>query len=285
VNQTFEPEWTFSVPIFGTVFSVQFADLDGDGVFEVLVNRYHFSATRSLGMIGFILEQKSGQPTVWIDNVGEIMLAVDDTGAGIKRTLWTQRFSPEKFFTQGQADRVAVKDGKLVTLGPVRVPETFRATGAVFSNINGKTSGRTLAYIDAFQRLRVAAASEELWSSTSAVGGGGLKIEVAQTYQTGRGARSIFVYTEPMPLAADLDGDGIDEILVPQNQQAGMLAVVYKGPAGFRVQSVNSGFEGTITAFGAVTGETPTLIVSVVRFSNMLKTEGETQIIITLPTD
>ena len=285
VNQAFEPEWTYSVPIFGTVFSVQLADLDGDGVFEVLVNRYHFSASRSLGMVGFILEQKSGKPTVWIDNVGEIMLAVDETGGGVKRTLWTQKFSPEKFFTAGQADRMAIKDGKLVTVGPVRVPDTFRATGAVFSNINGKTGGRTLAFIDVFQRLRITSGSEELWSSSSAVGGGGLKLEVAQTNQTGRGARSIFVFTEPMPLAADLDGDGIDEILVPQNQHEGMMAVVYKGPAGYRVQSINSGFEGTLTAFGAVPGETPTLVVSVVRFSNMLKTEGETQIIITLPTD
>src|SRR5262249_49105711 len=176
-------------------------------------------------------------------------------------------------------------DGKLVTVGSVRVPDTFRATGAVFSNINGKEGGRTLAYIDVFQRLRITSGAEEIWSSSSAVGGGGMKLEVAQTNQTGRGARSIFVYTEPMPLAADLDGDGIDEILVPQNQQEGMIAVVYKGPAGFRVQSINSGFEGTLTAFGAVPGESPTLIVSVVRFSNFLKTEGESQIIITLPTD
>jgi len=285
VNQAFEPDWTYTIPTFGTVISVQFADLDGDGILEVLVNRYHFSAVRSFGMMGFILEQKSGRPTVWIDNVNAIMLAVDETGGGVKKTLWTQRFSPEKFFTVGQADRVAVKDGKLVTVGSVRVPDTFRATGAIFSNINGKTNPRTLAFIDAYQRLRVASADEEMWRSTSAVGGGGIKLEVAQTNDLGRGAKSIFVYTEPMPLAVDLDGDGVDEILVPQNQHEGMLAVIFKGPAGFRVQSINSGFEGTITAFGAVPGETPMLVASVVRYSNILKSEGETQIIITLPTD
>ena len=76
-----------------------------------------------------------------------------------------------------------------------------------------------------------------------------------------------------------------DEILVPQNQTAGMLAVVYKGPAGYRLQSVNSGFEGTITAFGAVPGDTPVLVAAVVRYTGTLTAEGETQIIITLPTD
>src|SRR4029079_10229458 len=127
----------------------------------------------------------------------------------------------------------------------------------------------------------------EVWRSSTAVGGGGIKLEVGQA-NISRGGRSIFVYTETMPLVVDLDGDGVEEIVVPQNQHEGMLAIVYKGPAGFRVQTINSGFEGTITAFAAVPGPdstTPTLVASVVRYSNMLKTEGETQIIITLPID
>ena len=87
---------------------------------------------------------------------------------------------------------------------------------------------------------------------------------------------------EPMPLAVDLDGDGVEEIIVPQNQVEGHLAVVFRGPAGYRLQSINSGFEGTITGLGAIPGEDPpTLIVAVVRFSNFAKTAGETQIIMT----
>jgi hypothetical protein len=285
VNQAFEPDWTYSVPTFGYVTSIQLADLDGDGVFEVVVNRYMYSSTRTVGMIGFILEQTSGRPRVWVDNIGDIMLAVDDTGAGIKKTLWTQRFSSEAFFTMGQAEHVVVKEGKLVSLGPVRVADTFRPTGAAFSNVNGKTAARTLSYIDAYQRLRITNGQEELWRSTSAVGGGGMKLEVPQYRLGPRNDKSVFVYTEPTPVPIDLDGDGIDEILVPQNQNDGMLAVIYKGPAGYRLQSVSSGFEGTITAFGAVPGDSPTLVAAVVRFTNIMKTEGETQIIITLPTD
>lgn len=287
VNHAFEPEWTYTVPAFGTVFSVQFADLDGDGVLEVVVNRYHYSPTRSFGMMGFILEQTTGKPRVWVDNISEIMLAVDDTGTGLKRTLWTQRFSPEKFYTTGQAARATVKDGKLVTLDSVRVPDNFRPTGATFSTINGKGNVRTLAYIDEYQRLRIVAGHDEVWRSGTVLGGGGVKLEVGLP-NISRGGRSIFVHTEPMPLPVDLDGDGVDEIVVPQNEHEGMLAIVYKGPAGFRVQSINSGFEGTITAFGAVPGTdstTPTLVAAVVRYRNMTKTEGETQIIITLPTD
>ena len=67
----------------------------------------------------------------------------------------------------------------------------------------------------------------------------------------------------------------------------GLLAVVFKGPAGFRVQSINSGFEGGITCLGAYKTEDasqPTIIASVVRFSTvLLKGFGETQIIMTVP--
>jgi hypothetical protein len=87
-----------------------------------------------------------------------------------------------------------------------------------------------------------------------------------------------------MPLAVDLDGDGVEEIVVPQNQVSGRLAVVFKGPAGYRFQSVNSGFEGTITGLGAIPGDpTPSLIVAVTRYYGVISNAGDTQIIMTLP--
>ena len=109
-----------------------------------------------------------------------------------------------------------------------------------------------------------------------------MKLEVMT--QNERGGRSYIYTSEPPPLAVDLDGDGIDEIVVPQNQLPGRLAVIYKGPAGYRFQTVNSGFEGTVTALGAIPGDSaPTLVIAVVRYQNWLNTMGETQIIVTTP--
>jgi hypothetical protein len=96
-----------------------------------------------------------------------------------------------------------------------------------------------------------------------------------------------------VPVSIDLDGDGIEEIVVPQNTiREGLLAVVFKGPAGIRLQSVESGFEGAITALGAFLTEDsnqPTLVAAVVRFQGFLQTylkrSGETQIIMTVPQD
>jgi len=168
----------------------------------------------------------------------------------------------------------------------VRVPSAFRPMGAAFSNINGKDS-RALAYVDRSNRLQIIADGQELWRSSTSVGGGYMTIE-HEVYDV-RGGRSFFYKIEPTPLAVDLDGDGIDEIVVPQNLvREGMLAVVFRGPAGFRLQSIDSGFEGGITALGAYKTEEsiqPTLIISVVRFSNLLRTSGETQLIMTVPQD
>lgn len=280
VDRVLTPEWTYAAGAVGRIISVQLADLDGDGVLEVVANRYH--PQQNIGLTSLILATKDGKASVVVQDVPRILFAVDATGEGVKRTLWAQRFTPDGFFTKGQAERYALRAGALVLDGSVRVPSNFRATGAAMSNVVGK-GPRALAFIDEYNRLRIGFEAEETWRSSTPVGGGGyLKVEVLRYPE--RGGRSYFYSMEPMPLAVDLDGDGIDEIVVPQNQTPGTLAVVFRGPAGFRLQSVNSGFEGTITGLGAIPGEgTPGLIAAVVRFSGIFGTSGQTQIIMTVP--
>jgi hypothetical protein len=282
VERALEPEWTydnrFTKP--GRIMSVQLADLDGDGVFEVVANRYH--PDPQILLTSFIVGVRNGKPAEILSDGTEFLYAFDADGTGIKRTLWSQGFSAETFFRKGHAVRKVLKADKLVPDGSVRVPATFRATGATMANIAGKAPGpRSLVFIDEHNRLRVSLEFEETFRSSSPVGGGGyLKVEMLKRIE--RGGRSEFFNFEPMPLAVDLDGDGVDEIVVPQNQLDGHLAIVFRGPAGYRLQSINSGFEGTITALGAIPGDNPpTLIAAVVRFNNFLRSAGETQIIMT----
>jgi hypothetical protein len=284
VNQKIEPEWTKSVRSLGKVFSLQLADLNGDGQLEVIGNRY---APR-VGLNAFVLETKDGKPSFAIEYVTDFLFAVDLKGEGVKQTLWMQRYSPEDFFTLGQADQMTLKDGKLTTDKTVRVPGTFRPMGAAFSNVMGKDT-RSLALIDEFNRLQIVNEGEELWRSSTQVGGGYQTVELVGAVRSSRMDRSKFFKMEPTPLAVDLDGDGIDELIVPQNLvREGLLEVVFKGPAGFRLQSINSGFEGGITCLGAFKTEDssqPTIIAAVVRFNGLVKSfgGGETQIIMTVP--
>lgn len=285
VDQKVEPEWSQSVRTLGRVFSLQLADLDGDGILEVIGNRY----APGSGLNGFVVSVKNGKPAMLIEYISDFLFAVDLKGEGVKQTLWTQRFSSENFFTPGQADQMMLKNGKLVSDKSVRVPTSFRPMGAAFSNVMGKDT-RALAIVDEYSRLQIATEGEELWRSSTSVGGGYQTVELVGATRSSRTDRSKFFKIEPTPLAVDLDGDGIDELIVPQNVvREGLLAVVFKGPAGFRLQSINSGFEGGITCLGAYKTEDatqPTIIAAVVRFNGLLlKVGGETQIIMTVPQD
>ncbi len=283
VGLKFEPEWSMSVRSLGRVFSVYFVDLDGDGIFEVVGNRHDPKS----GLNSFIVGVKDGKPRYLADSIEEFLFPVDIKGDGYKQTVWTQRFSKEKFFSQGQAEQMAWKNGKLVTDKAVRVHPAFRPMGAVFSNMNGKDSSRALAFVDEFNRLQIAVESEDIWRSGTAVGGGSMTLEQETGQVTSRVMRSAFYKIEPTPLAIDLDGDGVDEVIVPQNiVKEGLIAIVFKGPAGFRLQSIDTGFEGTITALGGFKTDDvtqPTIIATVVRYKNILKTAAETQIIMTVP--
>jgi hypothetical protein len=279
VNRVLEPDWTFSQFAIGKIISVQFADVTGDGTLSVVANRFD----TKVGMNSFIVGLRNGKPTALIDQIDFILFAFDEAGTGVNQTIWAQRYEEETFFHKGYADKMVVRNGSLVKESRAPAPEHFRATGATFSNIAGKTS-RGVAFIDPQNRLRVNSGTEEIWRSSTAVGGGGQKIEVMRYLE--RGGRSFFYQFEPSPLAVDLDGDGMQEIVVPQNKdENGVIAVVYRTAAGIRFQQVNSGFEGIIGGFGAIPsddGGPPTLITSVIRYHSLLKAGGQTQIIMTV---
>jgi hypothetical protein len=283
VGLKFEPEWSMSVRSLGRVFSVYFVDLDGDGVFEVVGNRHDPKS----GLNSFIVGVKDGKPRYLEDSIEEFLFPVDIKGDGYKQTVWTQRFSREKFFSQGQAEQMAWKNGKLVKDKTIKVHQAFRPMGAVFSNMNGKDSSRVLAFIDEYNRLQMSVEGEDLWRSGTAVGGTNITLEQETGQVTSRVMRTAFYKIEPTPLAIDLDGDGVDEVIVPQTiVKEGLLAIIFKGPAGFRLQSIDTGFEGSITALGGFKTDDatqPTIIATVVRYKNILKTAAETQVIMTVP--
>jgi hypothetical protein len=282
VERALEPEWTyddrFATP--GRIISVHLADLDSDGVFEVVANRYH--PDPNILLTSFILGTKDGKPVTLLKNGNDILWAVDADGSGVKKTLWAQGFTRESFFKKGEAYKVTLNGDRIVRDVAVRVPNTFRATGATLASIVGKDT-RALVFVDEYQRLRVSVGAEDTWRSSSPVGGGNfMKLELLKSGTTSRSPRTEFINIEPVPVAVDLDGDGIEEVVVPQNQLEGHLGILFRGPAGYRFQSINSGFEGTITALGAIPGENPpTLIAAVVRWTTFLKGGGETQLIMT----
>jgi hypothetical protein len=278
-NLTLEPEWTYDRRSVGSILTVQFADLNADGVLEVVVNRQDYKA----GMLSYILTTEAGRPAVIVNDLPMMMLAVDENGDGVNRTLFTQKYSDQTFWTKGAVTRYVLKDRDVAPAGTVQVDYDFRVAGAAFSNIGGKDL-RVLAFVDESQRLKLVAGGQEVWRSQTSVGGGlaqaRLQIPMLQTFVDKH------FKIEPNPLPVDLDGDGVQEIVVPINQdESGRMAVVFKGPVGYRVQVVSSGFEGMVTGLGAIPGDgNPSLIAAVVKRTGIFfKAGGDTQLIMTVP--
>lgn len=277
-NQVLEPEWTHDKSMVGRILSVQLAELNGDGVLDVVVNRQDYKA----GMLSYILTTRNGKAGFLAEDVPLLLLAVDEQGDEVNRGLWGQRYSDQTFWTRGTATRYVVKGDDVVSTGRVIVNDGFRPTGATFSNITGKD--RVLAFVDEQSRLKITSPTgQELWRSQTAVGGGlaqgQIQVPMLQTVV------DKFFKIEPNVIAVDLDGDGVQELVVPVNEnEAGRMAVVFRGPAGFRIQIVNSGFEGLVTGLGAIPGEGgPSLLAAVVRRTGMFGSSGTTQIIMTVP--
>jgi hypothetical protein len=279
-NQTLTAEWTYSRLMVGSILSVQLADLNGDGVLDVVVNRQDHKT----GMLSYILTTRNDKPVLLAEDIPFILLAVDEKGEGSRTALWGQAYSEEKFYGKGGAKRYTLneKAKDIVAAGPAAVNPQFRALGVTFSNIAGKDQ-RVMAFVDERSRLVIAQGAVEMWRSLTPVGGGGLaKAHLRDSVFNTQVDK--FYTIEPHPVAVDLDGDGVDEIVVPVNQdEAGRMAVIFKGPAGFRMQVVNSGFEGMVTGLGAIAndGGYPALLATVVKRTGLLKDSGETQLIMT----
>jgi hypothetical protein len=278
-NQVLEPEWTHDKLMAGRILSVQFAELTGDDTLEVVVNRQDVK----VGMLSYILTTSAGRPALLAEDIPVLLLAMDEKGEGVPRSLWGQRYDPEKIWAKGGFSRYVLKDHDVAAAGRVLVNDDLRVPSARFSNITGKEQ-RAVAFVDEQNRLKITTADgQELWRSLTVVGGG---LAMAQTrvpmLQT---LVDKFFKVEPAPVSVDLDGDGVEEIVVPINQdESGRMAVVFRGPAGYRMQVVSSGFEGLVTGLGAIPGEGgPSLVAAVLRRTGIWRNQGDTQIIMTVP--
>jgi hypothetical protein len=285
LDEQLVPIATFTPSQPGTLLSVQLLRLDSPKAIGVLVNRQG----SDLLMDSFILALQGGQLVVWQKHLYDILLAMDTDGDGVNDSVWSQpQDEGTTFFRQGTARQFVPTNGGLKRRGKLKLPGAFRATGATLARLHAEEP-RNLIFVDQLSRLRVYRGKEQLWKSGNKVGGGYIYAEVADQSSRDPVLRRS-VYIEPLPVPIDIDGNGIDEVLVPRNlsilgiipgldlYSGGEVALLHEASYGLTLSPISPQFNGVIAGLAALPGRPPSVLIALAELKGPFKQGGTTKI-------
>ena len=267
----------------GTLLSAQLVRL-GDGQTPgVVVNRY--SPNRG-GMDSFFLVLEGRQLVRQQKALPDILLAVDTDGDGVNESLWGQRFDGKDFFRPGQVRQYELRNGRLKRQRKLALPGGFRATGAALARL-GASGNRQLVFVNERHSLQVYDGKTRRWASPANVGGSYVSATLELIRAAGIFEQEQFDF-EAIPAVVDFDGDGIDEVLVPQNQgsfgvvpnlnlySGGHVVLMRQTPQGFTLSPISPGFDGLVSGVAVLKGRTPGILVAVSKREGVLKQRKQT---------
>ena len=267
----------------GTLLSAQLVRLGPEQTPGIVVNR--FSATRG-GMDSFLLALRDRRLVRLQKALPDILLAVDTDGDGVNESLWGQRFDSKDFFRPGQVRTYELRNGRWKRQRKVVLPASFRATGAALAQLEAD-GNRQLVFVDGSHSLQVYDGKSKRWTSPADVGGSYVFATLGIIRAAGIFEQQQFDF-EVIPAVVDLDGDGIDEVLVAQNQGSlgivpnlnlyggGHVVLMRRTPNGYRLSPVSPGFDGVVSGVAVLKGRTPGILVAVSRREGVLKQKRQT---------
>lgn len=267
----------------GTLLSAQLVRL-GDGQTPgVVVNRY---SPRRRGMDSFFLALQGNRLVRQQKGLPDILLAVDTDGDGVNESVWGQGFDNRDFFRRGQVREYELRNGRLKRQRNLSLPGGFRATGAALAQL-GAPGNRQLVFVDERHNVQVYDGKTRRWKSRANVGGSYVFAALDIRLSPSVADQAQFDF-EAIPAVADFDGDGIDEVLVPQNQSqlgvvpnlnlysGGHVVLMRQTPQGFTLSSISPEFDGVVSGVAVLKGRTPGILVAVSKREGVLKQRKQT---------
>ena len=267
----------------GTLLSAQLVRL-GDGQTPgVVVNRY---SPNRRGMDSFFLALQGNQLVRQQKGLSDILLAVDADGDGVNESIWGQLFDGKDFFRRGQVRQYELRNGRLKRQRKLSLPGGFRATGAALAQL-GAPGNRQLVFVDERHNLQVYDGKTRRWKSPTDVGGSYVFAALEIRYSPRVADQAQFDF-EAIPAVADFDGDGVDEVLVPQNQSrlgvvpnlnlysGGRVVLMRQTPQGFTLSPVSPEFDGLVSGVAVLRGRTPGILVAVSKREGVLRKRKQT---------
>ncbi len=273
----------------GRFISAQLVQLDAGSPLGIVVN--HQVNTEDLD--SFVLALQGQRLTHWQKHIDETLLAVDGDGDGVNDRIWGQPLDYEVLFRRDAVREYVPGNGKLQFQKNRKVPYPFRATGAALVRSGaGTKAGYDLVFVDERNRLRIYRGKEKLWESADFVGGSYAEARLGQGGEydilIGKIITNSFAF-EAIPEAVDVDGDGIDEVLVIRNGASlggaipnrtrfatGDVALLQTGPYGYKLTPVSPRFDGMVSGVSVVPNPTPGILLAITKRRGILGRKKET---------
>ena len=267
----------------GTLLSAQLVRLGDAQTLGVVVNRY---SPRRRGMDSFFLALQGNRLVRQQKGLSDILLAVDTDGDGVSESVWGQVFDNKDFFRRGQVREYGLRNGRLKRQRKLPLPVGFRATGAALAQL-GAPGNRQLVFVDERHNVQVYDGKTRRWKSRVNVGGSYVFAILKAIPAAGNVEQKQFDF-EAIPAVMDFDGDGIDEVLVPQNQSqlgvvpnlnlysGGHVVLMRQTPQGFTLSSISPEFDGVVSGVAVLKGRTPGILVAVSKREGVLKQKKQT---------
>ena len=278
----------------GHFMSAQLVQLDAGSSVGIVVN--YQVGTESIE--SFVLALQGQKLVYWQKRIYETLLAVDHNGDGTNDRIWGQPFDETRFFFRETVHEYLPGNGQLQLQTNLKVPYTFRATGAALAGLGaGAETERHLVLIDERNHLQVYRGKDKLWQSSDFVGGSYAQAQLPQggemDVQIGELLMNAFPF-EPIPEAVDVDGDGVDEVLVIRNgvslggvmpnrtwYTTGDVALLRAGPYGYTLSPVSPQFDGMVSGVSVVPSPTPGILIAISKRQGVLGRQQQTLIFLT----
>jgi hypothetical protein len=241
----------------------------------------------------FILTLQGQRLVVWREHLDDILLAVDTDGDGVKESLWGQPFDQRGFFRRGLIRQYTVTSDALELQANLTVPQAFRATGATLARFS-PDAPRHLVFVDSGHHLQVYHGEEALWRSREEVGGGSIAADLERMVNRDPSRESFFF--ESIPATVDVDGDGVEEVLLARNAEflggfvpnlnqysGGDIFLLRKERYGFNLTPVSPEFNGIVSGVAVLPGSPRIIALAITRKKGFLKGAETTVFLSRLP--
>ncbi len=284
IRNTLKYKYRYHFDRWGSIINIQVGDITGDHKDEIIVNT--FKETED-GFSSFVIAKKDGKFRIIADHIPFVMGLLGGHSIADKGVHFVgQGFVEEDLFSN-QVATLNFSNGEVKSSGRFKVPMGFTLPGAVYADINNDRI-KELCFINKLNFLEIYQGSKRLWVSEERVAGSLHNIQ----YEVGTEKVS---YTEKRQICSplrvyDVDGDGLDELLLNDNEaemstavgeygflNKGNIKMVKNSGRGFVIRKVTGAMEGPLQGLQIIDGEL--LCAMVKRGDDLLKLSGNTYLL------